>query len=362
MATAAFDTSGLMPIYNTQGIGGHTADGMTKTQTGWRTPGSGEMYDMTGKDLGLPVESSGGFFGGAGGLLATLAAAYFAPGLGGGAADPMAAASAEATSAYGGTAGATAAQSAGIDSMFTGSAGVDVAAGIGGTAALDAASLEAMAAYGGSAAPGASIFSAADAGINGLDLNNGANSLVSSSVADSGSSYLDQLKKFFQGRMTGGGSSGLGLLSGGLGTLGGLQMLMAGRKLSSQANSMQDPNLGGYQKTLADTYANPTSYLNSPDYQATYAQGLQALQRQMAAGGYGGTGADPGSGGGSGNFATAAQSYGQNAAQQYLGNYRAGLQPLTQPNTNLLQLQGAGTMQQIGGLGALSFGASKLGL
>lgn len=66
---------------------------------------------------------------------------------------------------------------------------------------------------------------------------------------------------------------------------------------------------------LNESYSNPGSFLNTPDYAFGRDQGFNALQNSAAARG----GAD------GGNFARSATMFGQNYATNYLSQYRAGL-------------------------------------
>lgn len=66
---------------------------------------------------------------------------------------------------------------------------------------------------------------------------------------------------------------------------------------------------------IGDSYANPGSFLQTPDYQFAFNQGRSALENSAAAKG----------GLMSGNFARGATEYGQNFATTYLDRYRSGL-------------------------------------
>ena len=143
----------------------------------------------------------------------------------------------------------------------------------------------------------------------------------------------------------GAGGGGLGL---NLGTAGSLYSMYQGH----QMGKMQDPNLSMYQSRLGNLVSNPASVVNTPGYQFNYDQGLQALSRSQAAGGFGGTGAAPGTGGGSGNFATAAQQYGQNYAMNSYNQQVSQLQGLAQPN--LGPIQAGSNMNLMGMMGLIN--------
>lgn len=165
------------------------------------------------------------------------------------------------------------------------------------------------------------------------------------------------------------GSSGFGPVSGGLSVANGVNSLYQSqqqRKLAAQmAQNPWAAQQGQYQQQLQQLMANPSSVTSLPGYQFQFNQGQQALARQSAAAGYGGTGANPGSGGGSGNFATAEQQYGQGFAQNSYNNQvqqLSGLSGVNQGNPaaaiNSLGTSNVGTTQ---GLNTLAYGAQRLG-
>ena len=145
---------------------------------------------------------------------------------------------------------------------------------------------------------------------------------------------------------TGGGAIGGGGIGLNAGTAASLYSLYQGNQISK----MQDPNLKNYQGQLANLVNNPASLVNTPGYQFQFGQGMQALGRQQAAQGYGGSGANPGTGGGSGNFATAAQQYGQNFAQSNYQQQLQNLAGLSQPNLTAVN---GGNMMNLLGIGML---------
>ena len=177
-------------------------------------------------------------------------------------------------------------------------------------------------------------------------------------------SWWQQLNPFTSGTPTGGGGApngGIGKVSGALGIAGGLYGLYNGYQMQQLAKQMQNPYTSQYQQQLAQLMANPASYQNTPAYQSQYAAGLQGLQRQMASGGYGGTGAAPGAGGGSGNFSTAVQQYGQNLAQTGVTQQQTTLANLSAGNPYAVMAAQSGnnmTMQSLFGLG---MGAKMMG-
>ena len=76
---------------------------------------------------------------------------------------------------------------------------------------------------------------------------------------------------------------------------------------------------GQYQTMLADTYKNPSQFLNDPVYQQELKHGLDSVARTGASKGYMG----------SGNMATALEDYAHTSDEGFLQNLRSGLMPLT---------------------------------
>ncbi len=171
----------------------------------------------------------------------------------------------------------------------------------------------------------------------------------------------------------GGGTAGSpGLVSGALGAFGGVNSIYQSeqlRKMLPQLLAQNDPfgsQRGQYQQQLQQLMANPSSVTSLPGYQFQFDQGQQALQRQMAAGGYGGTGAAPGTGGGSGNYGTALTQYGQGFAQNFYQQQLANLSGLSGANIqpgniagNAIAGTSAANQGTLGGLGALAYGAQR---
>lgn len=112
---------------------------------------------------------------------------------------------------------------------------------------------------------------------------------------------------------------------GGSALLGAGAALYAGSKQADAANAALGFQKQVYQQNqkqvapfigkLDESYTNPQSFLTSPDYKFMFGQGMDALQNSAAAKG----------GLLSGNFAEAAQRYGQGYAANYLTNYRTNL-------------------------------------
>ena len=152
----------------------------------------------------------------------------------------------------------------------------------------------------------------------------------------------------------------MGPVSGTMGVLGSLYQISNASALQKSAAKMIDPNTSQYQQQLQQLISNPSSITSTPGYQFQYDQGLQALSRSSAAAGQG-AGGTPGAGGGSGNFTTAAQQYGQNFASSQLQQQEALLQKLSQGNVGAVQA-GAMANNSVGSsLGGLGIGASLLG-
>lgn len=175
-----------------------------------------------------------------------------------------------------------------------------------------------------------------------------------------------------------GGANGAGALSGNLSPLSGAISAYGGvnsiyqadqlRKMLPQLVQQNDPfgaQRSQYQQQLAALQANPSSITSMPGYQFQFDQGQQALARQSAGQGYGSGGA-PGTAGGSGNFATASQQYGQNFAQNFyqqqlqnlMGLSGANIQPQN-PGGIAIQGNQIANQTQLGGLGALAYGAQR---
>lgn len=90
-----------------------------------------------------------------------------------------------------------------------------------------------------------------------------------------------------------------------------LQSLDQARAMRNFANQ-QSVNRQGFIDALRNTYTNPQSFLEGPEYQAASRIALDALQRQDAAGGRLGNDVNR-------------QRLMQDHAMQWLGNYRQGL-------------------------------------
>jgi hypothetical protein len=159
-------------------------------------------------------------------------------------------------------------------------------------------------------------------------------------------------------------ATGIGLTSGimALGVAGSLGL---GAYEASQAHGIAESQLGmqqttfaeqqGFEKQLADLIANPSSITSQPGYQFQFDQGLQALMRSQAAGGFYG----------SGNMGTALTQYGQQFAMSDLSQQEqllaslSGLAPASpaQYGSNAIAGQNANFSQLgalLGGLGYLA--------
>lgn len=169
--------------------------------------------------------------------------------------------------------------------------------------------------------------------------------------------------------LAGGGSGGGASGSGGSSLLQTLMSLGSGIYGMTQSNALEnmakaaigqsDPfgsQRPQYQQQLAALMQNPNAIFSDPGFKATLDQGSTAVARQMAAGGYNG----------SGNEAVALQQFGQGAAQNYLAQQEqilggfagAGISPNPAPGLSAFN---AGINQASGALGSLGYGVTRAG-
>jgi len=112
-------------------------------------------------------------------------------------------------------------------------------------------------------------------------------------------------------QILGGGKNGLGGQIGAAGSVGsGLYGMYQASQLRKKANEQDamGPYRGGYAAQLAELMRNPNKIKSTPGYQFQLDEGLQALARKGAQGGYTG----------SGNMGIALQKYGQDYASNFL--------------------------------------------
>lgn len=175
--------------------------------------------------------------------------------------------------------------------------------------------------------------------------------------------FTDRLRYLMEGAGGLGRAAGIGPVSGPLGIGSGLYGLYQSeqlKKLAERAAAMQDPfgsQRGMYQAQLQALMANPGSVTSLPGYQFQYGQGLEALNRSLAAGGYAG----------SGNQMIAAQKYGQDYGQNFYQQQLQNLMGLSganiAPSGGNALLTGTGMGIDVAGrsLASLGYGAQRYG-